>query len=172
MEYYAVLPFSFSTISNNELNIIEMLQKYYNQFKKNLEKVNGKIELGIKIFYKLDYEKEDAEDKIQCKTGKDYITKRYKRYLDRKKQTENILSIVNDFHDNLRDLCTDSCFSNPMKNNLIFNASYLVDKKKIDDFIKYVLNEKNKYPGYKIFYSGPWSPYHFVEIIKEGDEDE
>lgn len=167
-----VLPMSFSTICKSEENVIEVLKKYYDQFQDFLEKVTGKIELGIKVFYKLGFEEEDNKHNELLKTPKEYMMERYERYSNRQKQINKILSVIEDAHKLLSGIAIESCYTKPMKNNLIFNASYLVENNKKKGFDNAVVEMKEKNPAYKILYSGPWPAYHFVNIVQEGEDDE
>lgn len=167
-----VLPMNFSTIFRAESSIIEMLSKYYDQLIRNLENITGKIELGIKVFYKLNLEDEDKKDKELLKDPKEYMLKRYERYQNRQTKVNEILSVIEEQHKVLADLAVDNCNAKPLKNNLIFNASYLVQKDKKEEFDHAVAEMIIKNPSYKILYSGPWPAYHFVNLIREGEENE
>lgn len=172
MKNYTVLPMSFSNICKTKENINLLLIKYYDQFKENLKRVEDKVELGIKIFYRLDFEKENKSDKEQCKSAKEYMFRRFDRYLERKKRTESIVAVAEDLHIKLYEISKESTYKKPLRNNLIFNGAYLVEKDKIQEFSKIVEEVKEKYVSYKIIFSGPWPPYHFASIVKEGEEDE
>lgn len=172
MKNYDVLPMSFSTICKSKESIIEMLQKYYEEFLRNLGNITGKVELGIKVFYKLDFEEEDKKDKELLIKPKEYMMKRYERYCNRQKKIDEILYVIDEQHKALADIAVDNCYTKPLKNNLIFNASYLVliDKKEGFDYAVDEMIKNN--PAYKILYSGPWPAYHFVNIVQEGDGNE
>lgn len=172
MARFNVLPMSFSTIFKSEDAVIAAMEKYYDQFKENLRAVDGKIELGVKMFYRLDYEKEDKRDKTERVSPKEYMMRRYERYQKRREQTDAILSKADELHEILSGLSSDSRSAKPLKNNMIFNASYLVPVLKKDEFDKAVEEAKIRYPSYKIIYSGPWPAYHFIKIVREGEEDE
>jgi len=172
MKNTGVLPMCFSTICKSKESVIEMLQKYYDQFIQNLEDVAGKVELGIKAFYKIDFEEEDKKDKELLKIPKDYMLKRYERYCNRQKQINEILLPIETSHKVLVEIAADSCYTKPLKNNLIFNASYLVLKDKKECFDLAVEEMQKNNPAYKILYSGPWPAYHFVNIVREGEENE
>lgn len=47
---------------------------------------------------------------------------------------------------------------------LLYNKSFLVDKKDIERFSEEVERIRQKYKECKIKYSGPWPPYNFVDI--------
>jgi len=172
MENFDVLPMCFSTICKSKESVIEMLEKYYEQFIKNLEDMTGKVEMGIKVFYKLDFEEEDKKDKELLKTPKDYMRMRYERYCGRQKKIDEILLTIKESHKVLSEMAAGSCYTTPLKNNLIFNASYLVFKDEKEGFDYAVEEMKKKNPAYKILYSGPWPVYHFVNVVREGEENE
>ena len=171
MEKSDILPMRFSTICKDKESVIEMLQRYYPQFIKNLDYIAGKVELGIKVFFKLDFEKEDERDKELLKVPREYMRKRYERYCSRQSRIDEILYSIEQYHKNLEEIAVGSSYSKPLKNNLIFNASYLVEAEKQDSFEKVVLEMKKNNPAYKILYSGPWPAYHFVNIVREGEEN-
>lgn len=171
MEKTDILPMRFSTICKSRESVTEMLRKYYDQFVSNLAYISGRIELGIKVFYKLDFEKEDKKDKELLKVPREYMMKRYERYCERQSKIEESLSAIEKYHRGLKDIAVDSCYTKPLKNNLIFNASYLVEGEKKDSFDLAVEKMKEDNSAYKILYSGPWPAYHFVNIVKEGEED-
>ncbi len=172
MVFSSVLPLSFSTISINEDSVILMLTQYYLQFIENLDRVKGKVELGVKIFYKLDYEHQDKFDKIENENPKSYMLKRYERYLNRKLQLKAIEIVLDEINKELIEIACESNLVKPFKNNLIFNGAYLVYKTNIEQFTFRVEELKNKHANYKFVFSGPWSPYHFVKLTKVGDENE
>ncbi|MDF2543920.1 MAG: gas vesicle protein GvpF [Herbinix sp.] len=167
-----VLPMNFTTIFKSERSVIEMLQRYYDQLLRNLEHITGKIELGIKVFYKLNFENEDKKDKELLNSPKEYMMKRYERFCNRQLKVDEILSVIEEQHKLLAATAVDNCYKEPLKNNLIFNASYLIKKEKKEEFDRIVADMIIKNPTYKIFYSGPWPAYHFVSIVQEGEENE
>jgi hypothetical protein len=172
MKEHTVLPLKFSSICKNKEDIYLLLEKYYSQFKENLKKVEGKVELGVKIFYKLGFENEDKVDKEQCKSPKEYMFRRFDRYIERKKHIESIMAVAEKLHDKLCLIASENSYKKPLRNNLIFNAAYLVEKNKIEEFCKVVDEAKEEYTSYKIINSGLWAPYHFTSIVKEGEVDE
>jgi hypothetical protein len=171
MEFCSVLPLSFSTICRDEDSIRTLLEKYYNQFKENLAKIQGKVELGIKIFYKFNFEEENKQDKTQCLDPKEYMKRKYGIYQERKKQMESITKAADEIHSILSNMAHESIYEKPFKNNLVFNGAYLVGKEDIEKFSKRVAEIRPRHSEYKIIYSGPWCPYHFVTLIKEGVEN-
>ncbi len=171
-EKAAVLPMSFSTICKSEEKVLELLKTYYTQFNQNLERIKGKEEMGIKVFYRLDFEAEDKQDKELMTNPKEYMMKRYERFQTRQNRIDNVLKPIEDYHKKLVECASESIAVRPLKNNLIFNASYLVEKGRRTEFDQAVRELIRNNPTYKIHYSGPWPAYHFVNIDREGVNDE
>lgn len=146
------------------------MEKYYEQLKQNFIKIQNKVELGIKVFYKI--APLLKEEPVTDSTGKAYFLKKYNQYLDRKSKLEPYINRVGNIHSRLAKLAHDSCCTNPLRNNLLMNASYLVSRDMADIFSEDIEHIKEEYNAFKIVYSGPWPPYHFVKVKEEGDENE
>jgi hypothetical protein len=145
-------------------------EEYSGQFRENLERVSGRIELGIKVFYRLDPDGPEPAER-PASSPRDYIMGRYEKYLSQKKQAERLFTDMDAIHRKLSDIADDCRYTKPMKNNLIFNASYLVKKSRKNEFDRAVGEAAADYSAYKIHYSGPWPAYHFVRVVREEDED-
>jgi hypothetical protein len=109
----------------------------YQAMQKALQVIDGKVELGIKVFLPKDLENMDSVQREDC--GADFL--------------QNLLAVSSDY----KKL---KLFSN----RLIFNSTFLVEKSCIDDFSLQVSKLKEKYDGLKVQYSGPWPTYNFVDI--------
>jgi len=148
------------------------LRQYYDQFSGNLSRLEGKVELGLKVFYRLGPDEEEKKTAAEDETPKDYMMRRYERYLARRNQLDAVMSRIDLLHAQLSALACESSFTKPVKNNLIFNASYLVAEYGRVTFDEAVEKAKITYPEFKLLYSGPWPTYHFVRLKSEGDTDE
>lgn len=176
MENFDTLPMSFSTIFKSEDDIKSVLKKYDGQFKENFIRIKGKFELGLKIFYKIEGVG-GAFDKNKTilpgeMSPKEYMMKRYASYREAQRQEEEPMERIKGFHNILSCISAESCFTNPMRNNLVFNGSYLVakdDKARFDLAVRKIIDDN---PEMKMFYSGPWPAYHFIKLVREGEEDE
>lgn len=170
MKNDSVLPMKFSTIVKSEEDVIRVLRNYYSQFIENLVKVKDKVELGIKIFFKIENSPPQKSGKNM--SGKEYFLGKYEQYLNLKAMLSPYLNTVEKIHEKLDGISDESYFTVPLKNNLIMNASYLVRREKYDDFKEETEKFKSQYKYFKIVFSGPWPPYHFVKVKEEGVSDE
>lgn len=64
----------------------------------------------------------------------------------------------------LRKIAAESKKLKLFSERLISNASFLVDRSKMEEFSKAVERLKDKYQPLKVQYTGPWAPYNFVDI--------
>ena len=49
-------------------------------------------------------------------------------------------------------------------NRMIFNAAFLVDRNKVQDFSEEISKLTETFDSLKIKYTGPWPPFNFVTI--------
>lgn len=168
MEKTGVLPMSFSTVLRFPDEVAELLEKYRNQFEAQLGKVEGKAELGLKVFYKLDLKREDRMPAEGQKPG-EYMMARYRAYREEQEKLRGVFQCVEELHRELTERSAESCFTKPLKNNLIFNASYLVSKEETTSFRRLIEQAQEAHRDYRFSFSGPWPAYHFVKIIREGE---
>lgn len=177
MEGYTVLPARFCTIAKNEDEIVEkVLKGRYKEFKNLLTEMNGKIELGVKAFWKdtkLIFNEIAEIDEIrrlkamvvknpsvkirdlQIKVGE-----LVKSALDAKKKNESEKIV-----DELKDLASDYRINDTYGDQWILNSAFLVNKAKDKEFDTRI-DELDKRYGDRINfkYVGPVPPCNFVEI--------
>lgn len=182
MEKSTVIPFQFGTIMKSEKEIVQIIEKFYDQFKENLIKVSGKAEMGIKLFG-------EAENQLISKP-KNYPALNRLKSIGEEKPSINFLierlglnyeekmrkQQINDLSDKLLEsllsLSCDSKITIGKSGRMLINSSFLVERENIAEFEKRARQIRVSYPQYLIVYSGPWPPYNFVKILKEGEKSE
>ena len=141
MNEYSVVPTEFGTILRNEAILKRLLKKARNPVRDCLKMVNNMVELGVKTVLS---EKNGFTDtqKKQC--------------------TSDILG-------SLKACSGQTVTGDLFSGRLILNASFLVNRERVEAFSEEVEKLQNKYPTLKFLYSGPWAPHNFV-YIKIGTE--
>lgn len=174
MDCCAVLPFNYGNVMKTKNDLIEFLKGTYISIKKNLLKVAGKIEVGLKMFIKNDFLNDEIENesirkmkkKIETMSGQQAIT--YKVELGRmvkqsleQKQHELETKIVK----TLKQYSSNSKSNECNTINMVLNAAFLIEKDKLDLFTE-KLNELTPPfdEKYTIKFTGPWPPYNFIEL--------
>ncbi len=136
MKNRSVLPVAYGMVFKNKKLLSVAMKAGYKAVKKAMKTVDGRVELGIKIF--LPKDAMDLDGKIdRCKL---------------------------DFMGDLTKVAVDSKELKLFSDRLLLNSAFLVERNKIDEFSARVGVLGNEYGDLKTQYSGPWPPYNFVDI--------
>lgn len=144
-KFNAIIPF-FACSLIEEKKIRPFLEKKYIQFKKLLEKLQGKVQFGVQIFY--EEEKLKNEESVES-----FVLK-----LRKKKQMMEKYKKV--FYDRIAIVVDEIKIENS-NNEILFSC--LLDRSKIAQF-KAELQKMQK--EFSIILSGPWPPYSFACRMK------
>lgn len=180
MKRFPLLPVRYCTIAEDEEQIKEkLLEARAREFKDLLEKMKGKVELGVRAFWtnlekifaeivseneeiaqlKREVEEEKSEQKVYA--GKIKIGEIVKQALEEKKKRE-----AQTLLGSLRVLAEDFRENGVLGDRNILNASFLVREEKEEEFDQKVngfqqeLGERTK-----LNYFGPIPPCNFVEVV-------
>lgn len=180
MEEYNVLPFSFGTVTESMNDIDNLLRNRYRVFEKNLNWIEGRIELGVKAFWTnpdkifADIAENDEEIKqikkhIQ-KTGDQGVLievgKRVAVLLEEKKKL-----YAEEITEQLQPSVVDCKINQPITDAMFLNASFLVSKSREVEFDNVMEELGKKYDGEIDFkYVGPLPAYNFIDLTIELEE--
>jgi len=180
MKKFALLPVRYCTIAEDEEKIErKLLKARAGEFKDLLEKMRGKVELGVRAFWtntegifaelvsendevaqlKKRIEEEKSEQKVYA--GKIKIGEIVKRALEEKKKKEAQALL-----DSLKVLACDVRENRILGDRNILNAAFLVGKKEEKEFDQRI-NQLQEELGerIKLDYFGPIPPCNFVEVV-------
>lgn len=176
MREFTVIPMSFGTVFRSEDDVSELLRSTYQALNDVLDKMQDKIEFGLKILW--DREKvvatiESENDEIR--RLKDEITRNaasstYFARMQLGRLIEAALEeagnrYVADIHDELKVVAVASRSNKVIGDRMILNAAFLVERGRSDEFDERVKDVSRKYEDLLTFkYTGPWPPYNFVNI--------
>jgi len=178
MKDYALLPVRFYTVAPNAEEIRSLLRRRYLEFKKSLRELDNKVELGLKTFWRdmnsifQELASENGERKklgirlTSCsaeEAGQDkgVASEMLKRALEHKKAKERETLLQP-----LRQLSSDSCLNMTYGDDMLMNATFLVDRtreKEFDGEVEKLATRYNDRIEFK--YVGPAPPYSFVNIV-------
>jgi hypothetical protein len=137
MKEYSVIPVAYGMAFKSRKLLQIAMGAGYKAMQKAIAVVDGRVELGIKVFLPKELEGWDGAKKQDCSA--DFL--------------QNLLAVSSDWK-NLK------LFSD----RLILNSAFLVDKSAIEEFSEHVGKLTTKYEKLKVQYSGPWPAYNFVDI--------
>ena len=176
MKEFTVIPMSFGTVFRSDEDVTELLRSTYQAFSDVLEKMQDKIEFGLKVLWDRDkaianLERENDEirrlkDEISRHTASStYFARMQLGRLIEGALEEMSTRYVSDIHDALKTVAVASRSNKPIGDRMILNAAFLVDRAAELAFDECVKDTSRKYEDVLSFkYSGPWPPYNFVNI--------
>lgn len=176
MKEYTVIPMSFGTVFRTGGDVTEFLKDTIVALQDVLEKMENKIEFGLKVNWEPDQvliEVEEEREDIRLlkaeiasnRLASTYFARMQLGRLVERAMSEKSENYVRDIYSYLRDHAIASRDSKPIGDKMILNAAFLVERDKTELFDQKVKELGETYEGkLKLVYSGPWPPYNFVNI--------
>ena len=171
-----IIPMSFGTIFRSEDDIRQMLKSIYPSLMEVLDKMEGKIEFGLKVSWDrekvietLKREKEEIRrftaELAKKRLQSTYLARMQLGRMIEQALTERTAELVKDIYETLRPVCVASRDNKPIGDKMIMNAAFLLEREKEVEFDKTVNQIAKRFENLLSFrYSGPWPPYNFVNI--------
>lgn len=177
LKEYTILPMGFGMMANNEDNVRTLLEENYDGLMGELERLAGKIEVELKVFWDQEAmmkeleggSKELSRIKERIKAASSPVEAQ-RLMVEGGKLVERVAvawktKYAQRAYDHLRTLSFDACVNNPVGVKNILNASFLIDKSRESQFKDGVHKLDSEYRGKLNFkYVGPLPPYNFVNL--------
>ena len=171
---HTVLPMSFGTVFKTREDIIEFLRSAHEAFADVLNKMENKLEFGLKVLWdrdavlvELEQDDEDIrrlKSEIASQKGSTYFARmQYGRLVDAALQARSERYVAEIF-DGLRDVAVAARSNKPIGDRMIMNAAFLVSRPEEPAFDARVKALGARYDKLTFKYTGPWPPYNFVNI--------
>jgi hypothetical protein len=174
MQQHTVIPMSFGTVFKTDDDIIELLRSAYDAFTDVLNKMQDRVEFGLKVLWdreqiirEIEEEDEDIrrlKGEISSQKGSTYFARmQYGRLIDAALQSRSERYVAEIF-EALRDVSVASRSNRPIGDRMIMNAAFLVARRLEQGFDARVKDIGQRYDKLTFKYTGPWPPYNFVNI--------
>ena len=174
MREHTVIPMSFGTIFKTREDIVELLRSAAEAFGDVLNKMQNKLEFGLKVLWDRDQAIREVESEdedigrlkmeISGQKGPTYFARmQYGRLVDAALQTRSERYMA-DILDLLRDVSVASRVNKPIGDKMIMNAAFLISRDQEAAFDAKVKSIAAKFEKLTFKYTGPWPPYNFVNI--------
>ena len=174
MREHTVLPMSFGTVFKTRDDVNAFLKSAYRAFSDVLDKMENKLEFGLKVLWDRDaviraIEEEDEDihrlkNEIAAQKGSTYFARmQYGRLIDSALQGRSERYVAEIF-DRLRDVSVAARSNKPIGDRMILNAAFLVSRNAEEEFDARVKDLGSKHDKLTFKYTGPWPPYNFVNI--------
>lgn len=177
-----VLPLSFDTIikreteSSAERNVQDWLKQEYEGLKSKIEKVRGKAEYGVQVFWnpkvivenltRTSPEIGKLDEEIRLKPrGLAYMYRQRLEKLIKREMESKADECFKDFYTRIRKHADDIRVEKTKKAEaglqMIMNLSCLIYKDRYTELGE-ELDKINQSEGFSVRFTGPWPPYSFV----------
>jgi hypothetical protein len=174
MRDHTVIPMSFGTIFKTREDILELLRSAYDAFADVLNKMQDKLEFGLKVLWDRDemvraIEQEDEDihrlkSEISSQKGSTYFARmQYGRLIDAALQQRSERYVA-EFLQRLRDVSVASRVNRAIGDKMIMNAAFLVQRDQEQAFDRRIKEIASRFDKLTFKYTGPWPPYNFVNI--------
>jgi len=183
MKDQAVLPFKFGTVFENKANVEKLLKANNAEFKAVLASLDGKEEWGLKIYCNSGYFKDalcSGNEQITEIDKEILAASKGKAFFLKKKRDEIIKDIINekiseytkDCFEGLKITAVDTRINNTLpkevtekQEDMVLNAAFLINNKRIKEFENILTRLKTKYTDKGLIFdcTGPWPPYNFCK---------
>ncbi len=176
MRQHTVIPMSFGTVFRSEDDVCELLRSTYQAFSDVLDKMQDKIEFGLKVLWDRDKviasieRTNDEIRRLKDEIGRNAQSSTYFARMQLGRLVEAALEdtgnqFVADIHEALKVVAVASRSNKPIGDRMIMNAAFLVERDREKTFDETVREVSRKYEELLTFkYTGPWPPYNFVNI--------
>lgn len=174
MREHTVLPMSFGTVFKTRDDVTAFLKSAYRAFSDVLDKMENKLEFGLKVLWDRDaviheIEQEDEDihrlkTEIAAQKGSTYFARmQYGRLIDAALQARSERYVAEIF-DRLRNVSVAARSNRPIGDRMILNAAFLVSRDAEQAFDARVKDLGGNHSMLTFRYTGPWPPYNFVNI--------
>jgi len=174
MREHTVIPMSFGTIFKTREDIVELLRSAAEAFGDVLNKMQNKLEFGLKVLWdrdqairEVEHEDEDIsrlKKEISSQKGPTYFARmQYGRLIDSALQARSERYVA-DVLEQLREVSVASRINKPIGDKMIMNAAFLISRDHEQAFDSKVKSIASRFDKLTFKYTGPWPPYNFVNI--------
>ena len=161
-----VLPMKYSSVFKDDAGVIEFLKNRYAVFISDLDRLQDKMEMGLRIIMKNTVQNKDDEElsdeKCSSNPGIDYLQQKRAYYASLDENDARVKEIVKTCHAQFEDICVE--FKRDTHSSFLQGVSlnYLIHKDFINEFKNRFNDLKSGLSELQFLCSGPWPPYHFV----------
>lgn len=180
-----VLPVRFSSVLRDDEEVLKFLKKHYELFASDLERLQNKLEMGLRIVIR-DLNKKNEESVKPCAdhyvTKKDlksknfglifkkddpcidYLERRRIYYASKDEMNGCVKEVVNTCHAQFEGIYTEYSLDSNFPFLYGVSLNYLIYKDSLSEFKARFYDLMESLDEFWFLCSGPWPPYHFVSL--------
>jgi Gas vesicle synthesis protein GvpL/GvpF len=159
MDEHAVLPVRFGTTVADEDALATMLDDREDEFRGALERVRGRVELGVRVLW-APPEPEPEAPSDGAGPGTAYL-------LGRLAARNAASSLAESIHAGLAVRAADARHEVSTTPRLLLSAAYLVGRDDVGSFLEAVDEAARRHPEVELLCTGPWPAHTFARPVGE-----
>lgn len=161
---HPILPVRFNTFLRTKQAVVALLAERAPAFRSALERVEGKVEMGLRVLWQAPGEAEAPADQEAARAGPgaEYLYRRLGEERRRARLQTAGERVIREVQARVQSLAVESRLQRFPTDRLLFSAAYLVGRYRIDAFRDGVAKAQRELSGLSFLLTGPWPPYHFV----------
>jgi hypothetical protein len=176
MSSTTIIPMAFGHVARSEDKVIRMLRRNRDDILAELDRVDGKVEMSLKVKWDVDNifeyfvadDQELAEYRDQI-FGRSHapsqsemieLGRMFEQRLEkqREEQTERVVEAF-------RSCCSEFSVAPPKDEKSVMDIAFLVERERLKDFEERVNQVAGVFPAQYLFdYGGPWAPFNFTDL--------
>lgn len=160
-----VLPMRFGTVLADESAVQAALAAHYTDFVASLDRVRGRVELGLRVLWEIaesEWQIADSSQRPSATSGRAYLMARLEEERQRQAWLQRAEALAEEIHAPLDQLAMESTRQVLITPRLLLTAAYLVERDQVAAFRQKVESLSAAYPKLRLLCTGPWPAYNFV----------
>jgi hypothetical protein len=161
----ATLPVQFGSTVRSLERLEHILNEQYETLCEDLDRLAGKVELGVTVLWKQSTDDNFASGQAQGKpaaTGTEYMRRRSSEYQREKRLRTNAEAVKESLANEVSKLVADRHEQVLPREGMPLRASYLVEAKDTEEFRRRIEQFSERNGELEVVLVGPWPPYSFV----------
>jgi hypothetical protein len=155
-------------ILKNQQAALDALAKRYDAYMANLDRVRGRVELGLRVLWRAPEPIAAALTQDQYRDGRSYLLARLAE--EHRAQAERRAAEVQaaTLTQRMTELAVDFVAEVLVTPRMLLKAAYLIEQTQIGAFQQAVNEQQARDDSLRFLCTGPWPAYHFVTTTDEG----
>lgn len=169
-----VIPMRLCTVYKTEGGVREMLRRESDALLETLQKLEGKVEWGVKVFFERRRASRSAAGERpsgESASGAEYMDHRRRERDHGRQLDEQVEAAVAEIHETLDSVSEESTLNPPQRpevsahrGEMVLNGAYLVKRENESAFHEEEEELRSRFAGMgiELVLTGPWPPYNFL----------
>lgn len=166
-KHTTVLPFRFGTVFDSDESLRKSIRSNQRQFLGNLEKLQGKTEMHIKIHVDESGRDNHGNGNVDSVSGvgREYLSHLREAASRQRERQTRARAVAFQMHRNLSPLDEEVSCRMTDNGRMLLDIAHLINRKQVERYQNKYAQLVAQMKQCQMQLSGPWPPYHFVHKL-------